>query len=338
MPETLTTSAGTSASSRTTTTATIASVATHLPEAEMDNSRIVEQLEVDERWVRTRTGIETRRVAAESDTVVSLAAEAGRKALAAAGVEASDLDLVIVATFTHEEVLPGAAPQVAGALGATRAGAYDVGSACTGFLSCLQIGAAQIESGRARYVLAIGSETCTRMLDYTDRGTAPLFGDGAGAALLAAAADGDPGEIGRIELFCDDSESECIAVSHSDRFIRMRGQDTFRAAVECLSGSTADLLEREGLTVADIDLFVFHQANARITKAVGQRLGLPEERVVDCISCFGNTSAATLPIALATAERHGNLCHGDRVLLSAFGAGFTWGAGVARWSGAVAQP
>jgi 3-oxoacyl-[acyl-carrier-protein] synthase III len=258
------------------------------------------------------------------------AARAGQAALQRAGVDAADIDVVMVATLSQDELTPNTAPIVAHALGADRAGAMDVGAACTAFLSGLALGAAQIESGRAELVLLIGADFITRITNYDDKGSAPLFADAAGAVVLGRG-HSDRGAIGPIVLGADGSHATTIIAEHSDRLIRMDGPEVFRHAVARMSEVTLQAVARADLTLEDIDVFVYHQANARITRALSERLGLPAERVVDCIETLGNTSAATLPVALATAELAGRLKPGSRVLLSAFGAGFTWGGGVIEW-------
>ena len=206
----------------------------------------------------------------------------------------------------------------------------DVGAACTGFLSALSLATAQIESGRCEHVLVIGADVLSRFTDKSDRGTAALFADGAGAVLVGAASGG-PGLIGHIALHSDGTGGPAIRASHDDRIIHMQGHDTFKAAVHRLSESTVEAVERVGLELDDIGLFVYHQANARILAAVGERLGIDRHRVIDCIDRYGNTSSATLPIALADARERGLLEPGMNVLLAAFGSGFTWGAGVIQW-------
>jgi 3-oxoacyl-[acyl-carrier-protein] synthase-3 len=207
-----------------------------------------------------------------------------------------------------------------------------VGAACTAFLSGLTLGAAQIESGRAERVLLIGADFITRITDYSDRRTAPLFADAAGAAVLGRS-DGDNGVIGPIVLGADGSMAEAIQITHEERKLRMDGPEVYRHAVRRMTDVTRAAVNRAGLTLDDIDLFVFHQANGRITRALGERLGVPIERVVDCIEMLGNSSAATLPLGLAFAQRDGRLKPGARVVLGAFGAGFTWGGGVIEWGG-----
>jgi 3-oxoacyl-[acyl-carrier-protein] synthase-3 len=311
-------------------TATILSVATELPEGILTSAELADHLGISEDWILARTGIRERRRAAAHERLSDYAARAGAAALAAAGVEAADLDLVIVGTMTQDELTPNAAPVVADALGAGGAGAFDIGAACTAFLSGLALGAAQIESGRAERVLLIGADFITRITDYEDPRSAPLFADAAGAVVLGPG-DGANGEIGPIVLGSDGSHGQTITAPHTDRKLRMDGPEVYRNAVARMSEVTVEAVDRAGLALNEIDLFVFHQANARITRAIGERLGLPQERVVDCIETLGNTSAATLPVALDAAVKDGRLRGGLRVLVSAFGAGFTWGGGVIEW-------
>jgi 3-oxoacyl-[acyl-carrier-protein] synthase III len=307
----------------------IASIATALPERVVENGEIAERLGVDSEWIASRTGVRRRRRAAD-ESLVELASEAGSRALALAGVEAAEIDLVLVATFTADAVLPNAAPLIAKELGTDSAGAIDIGAACTGFLSALALAAGQIETGRARSALVIGADLLSRVLDYDDKRTAGLFGDGAGAAVLSA---GAPGAIGPVSLRSDGGLAELIKVTHEERLIRMDGRPTFRAAVAGMADVTQEVASDAGISISEIDLFVYHQANSRIISAVGERLQLPADRVVDCIAEYGNTSAASIPIALAEAARDGRLLPGSRVMLGAFGAGLTWGAGVVEWEG-----
>ncbi len=306
-----------------------ASVAVSVPKTVVSNAEISARLGVQEDWIERRTGIRSRRMAQPEERLETHATDCARAALQRAGIDPRDVDLVIVATTTSDELMPGTAPLVAHALGATRAGAFDVGSACTGFLSALSVGAAQIEAGRAACAVVIGADLMTRITDPQDRATAAVFADGAGAVVLERTAG--PGRIGPIVLGADGSGAGHIAVERSDSVIRMRGHETFREAVARLTLCTHQAARAAGVPLDDIDLFVYHQANGRILSAVGERLGLAPERVVDCIGEYGNTCAATLPLALAFSEREGLLAPGDRVLLGAFGAGFTWGATVLEW-------
>ncbi|HET9123386.1 MAG TPA: beta-ketoacyl-ACP synthase 3 [Solirubrobacteraceae bacterium] len=301
-------------------------------------SRVVSSAEIEARlglapdWIERRTGIRNRRIAAPEERLQTHAAAAARQALDRAGVSATDVDLVVVATSTADEVMPAAAPLVAHEIGAFGAGAFDVGAACNGFLSALAVGAAQVETGRARTALVVGADFMSRVLDLDDRSTAAVFGDGAGAVLLEAIEG--PSRLGPVVLGADAEGAGHIEIPRVDQWIRMRGHETYREAVAHLSLATEQAVGAAGLRLQEIDLFVYHQANGRILTAVGERLGLDPARVVDCIAEYGNTSAATLPLALDHAASHGLLHDGSRVLLGAFGAGFTWGAAVLEWGAA----
>jgi 3-oxoacyl-[acyl-carrier-protein] synthase III len=310
----------------------ILSVASEVPAATVTTAELAERLGVSEDWIVSRTGIRARPVAGPDERLSEFAARAGVAALGRAGVDPAEVDLVLVATLTQDELMPNAAPVVAHAVGADRAGAIDLGAACTGFLSGLSLGAAQIETGRAERVLLIGADFTTRIVDWEDKRTAPLFGDGVGAVVLGPAA-GELGAIGPIILGADGSGAPAIHIDHADRKLRMDGPEVYRHAVARMGEATVTAVRSAGLTLEDIDLFVYHQANGRILRALAEKLQLPSERVVDVIENLGNSSAATLPLGLAAAEREGRLRPGARVLLSAFGAGFTWGAGVIEWGG-----
>jgi 3-oxoacyl-[acyl-carrier-protein] synthase-3 len=306
-----------------------AAVGVSVPERVVANAEIEARLGVPEDWIARRTGIQSRRVAGPEERLQDHATEAARSALARAGTDPADVDLVIVATSTSDEIMPAAGPLVAHDLGATRAGAFDVGSACTGFLSALAVGAAQVEAGRAACVVVVGADLMSRITDPDDRPTAAVFADGAGAVVLESTRGA--GRIGPVVLGADGAGADHIRVGRGDAKIQMLGHETFREAVARLTLSTHQAVRAAGVGLHEIDLFVYHQANGRILSAVGERLGLTSERVVDCISQYGNTCAATLPLALAYSEREGMLAAGDRVLLGAFGAGFTWGATVIEW-------
>lgn len=312
--------------------AAIASVGVSMPERLVSNAEVAERLGVDAEWIERRTGIQARRWAGPEDRLDAHATAAARDALERAGISPADVDLVLVATTTADEVLPNAAPLVAYALGATRAGAFDIGAACAGFLSAMAVGCAQIESGRADCVVVVGADFMSRLLNRDDRMTAGVFGDGAGAVVLTAIDEAS--RVGPIMLGSDGAGAELIFVTRSEALIHMAGHETFREAVNHLAESTLTAAEAAGVTLEEIDRFVYHQANGRILRAVGEKLGLPADRVVDCIGQYGNTSAATLPLALAFSEAEGGLRPGDRVLIAAFGAGFTWGATVVEWGAA----
>jgi 3-oxoacyl-[acyl-carrier-protein] synthase-3 len=309
------------------------SVAVELPSERVSTAALAERFGLSEEWIISRTGVRERPVARPDERISDFAARAGAAALERAGVDPADVDLVLGATMTADEVTPYMAPLVAHAVGAHRAGAFDVGAACTAFLSGVAIAASQIETGRARWVLVIGADFITRLVDWEDRKAAPLFADAAGAAVFGPAPAGY-GAVGPIVLGADGSEAaRAILINHVDRKLKMDGPEVYRHAVARMAEATLEAVERAGLGLADIDLFVYHQANARITRALGERLGLEPDRVVDCIENLGNSSAATLPLALATAESDGRLKPGTRVLLGAFGGGFTWGGGVIEWGG-----
>jgi len=309
----------------------MASISMSVPERVMGNEEIAERIGVSSDWIVSRTGVRERRVVADGARQDELAAAAGRDALEQAAVEAADLDLVLVATLAPDELIPNTAPLVAQLLGARRAGAFDVGAGCTGFVTALSVAAAQVESGRADSALVVGVDVLSRFTDRDDKRTAGLFADGAGAAVVTSAGDGE-GVIGPIVLGADGGGASSICATHAEHKIRMQGHDTFREAVRRLSEATIAAAERAELELEDIDLFVYHQANTRILAAVGERLALDPGRVIDCIDRYGNTSSATVPIALVEAEAEGRLEPGANVLLAAFGAGLTWGAGVVEWA------
>jgi 3-oxoacyl-[acyl-carrier-protein] synthase-3 len=306
--------------------AAVTAVGAAVPDGVVANAPIAARIGVDERWIETRTGVRERRVAAPGDRLADYATAAAQRALAASGTRAADVDLVLVATMSHERLCPNAAPEVAARIGATGAGAIDVGAACSGFVSALTLAAAQVESGRARTVLVVGADLMTRYTDHDDRGTAALFGDGAGAVVVNASAGSS--RVATAILGSDGGRGELVI---ADPIVRMRGQDTFRQAVARLSEATMAAVAAAGRELDEIELFAYHQANRRILDAVAQRLGLDSERVIECIGRYGNTSAATIPLALAEAERDGRLVAGTTVLVAAFGGGLTWAATVLEW-------
>lgn len=306
----------------------ILGVGAALPARRVGNAEIAARLGVDERWIERRTGIVERRHAAGEDTVQRLAAEAAGAALADAALDAGEVDLVLVATLAPDDITPGAAPLVAHALGMHEAAAVDVGAACAGAIAALAMATAWIEAGRARHVLMVGAEVLSRFVDLHDRRTAPLFGDGAGALVVSADATG---AIGPFVLGSDGGAAAAIRATRLAGVLEMEGHDTFLAAVQRLCASTLEVLARAGTTLDDVDLFVYHQANGRILAAVAERLGVERARVFDCIAGFGNTSAASVPLALGEAVRAGALRDGHTVVLGAVGAGLVWGATVLTW-------
>jgi 3-oxoacyl-[acyl-carrier-protein] synthase-3 len=312
--------------------AEIAGLGTAVPDTVVGNAPIAARLGIDENWIVSRTGIHERRVAQPGERLFEFAAAAATEALAEAGVAPSDVELVVVATSSSDELMPAVANRVSAAIGACPAACFDVGAACTGFIAALSVACGQIESGRAANVLVIGADLMMPLMDPDDRATAAVFGDGAGAVLMRATG---ATKIGPIVMRSDGSNADLITISGADRTMRMQGHETFRYAVDRMSEATLEALALSELGLDDIDLFVYHQANARILRAVGERLGITAERVVNCIDRFGNTSAATIPLALAEARRDGTLVPGARVLLGGFGAGLSWGATVVEWGSAA---
>jgi len=309
-----------------TVAAAAAGLGVALPGRAVTSEAVAARLGVDAGWIVQRTGIRERRVAGPGERLSALAARAARAALADAGADPAEVDLVLVATTTADEITPAAAPLVAHAVGALGAGAVDVGAACTGFVAGLSLAAAQLESGRARSVLLVGADVLARYTDPLDRRTAALFGDGAGALLLRAGAP----VVGPVVLGAA-GDRDLLRITRERGVVEMDGQEVFKHAVARMGDATVAACAAAGAALDDVDLFVYHQANRRILDAVGRRLGLAPERVVDCIERHGNTSAASIPLALDHARRDGRLFDGARVLVCAFGAGFTWGAGLLEW-------
>jgi 3-oxoacyl-[acyl-carrier-protein] synthase III len=316
------------ADSRRLRTAGIAGLGVALPADAVPSDQIAERIGLAPGWIERRTGIASRRRAPDDLRLTDLAADAARAALADAGVDASAVDTVIVATLSADELTPNAAPQVAHAIGASGAGAFDVGAACTGFVTGLTLGSALIESGRAQNVLVAGAEILSRFTDYDDRSTAGLFGDGAGAVLLAPTSEGT---VGRAVFGSDGAAAPFIVAPRATGLIEMDGHETFKRAVRTLVTNAIETVAANDLALEDIDLYVLHQANSRIISAVREGLGVEPERVLDVIAEVGNTSAASIPLALAEARERGLLADGSKVLLGAVGAGFTWGAVVVDW-------
>ncbi|MGH3016402.1 MAG: beta-ketoacyl-ACP synthase III [Gaiellaceae bacterium] len=309
-------------------TARISGLGHWVPSEVVPNSDLAGRLDVDDAWIVKRTGVHTRRRAAPTERLSDMATWAARRALNDAGVEPYDIDLVLVATMSQDEITPNTAPLVARRLGAERAGAMDIGAACSGFLAALRMAAGQIETGRADKILVIGAEALTRLLDFDDPKTAHLFGDGAGAVVLGA--DGT-GAIGPITLAADGSLGPAITCSYEDRVIKMDGHSTYQTAVKRLSEATVAAVASAGLELDEVDLFVYHQANGRIIRAVGERLDLEPAKVADYVAHMANTSAASIPLTLSLLREDNRLRPGQKVLVAAIGAGFTWGAGIVEW-------
>lgn len=300
-----------------------------LPEHVVANAHFEQHLDTSDEWIVRRTGIRERRWLNGSMSLADLATAACRQALDDAGCAAEEVDRIIVSTITPDRLTPGLAPHVAELLGASNAGAYDANAACAGFLYGLDQAAAMVESGRARVVLVCGAEALSRITDQTDRSTAVLFGDGAGAVVVRA------GELDRgcstFVLGCDGGQADLLYAEADERLLRMEGREVYRHAVARMTEATRQALQRAGVGPGDLDLFVAHQANSRIVEAVAAELGVDRERVALNVDRVANTSSASIPLALAEAEREGKLRPGATVGLAAFGAGFVWGAGVVSW-------
>lgn len=322
--------------------ACIAGTGSYVPAKVLSNADLERMVATSDEWIRERTGIQERRIAGAGEACSDLAVQAGRKALASAGIAATDLDMILVATCTGDYPLPATACLVQHQLGATKAGACDLSAACCGFVYALSVADAYVKSGM-RHVLVIGSEVMSVITDWTDRNTCVLFGDGAGAAVLSAA-EGARGILST-HLRSDGTFCELIAVpgggsrtppsekvvAERMQYIKMKGHETFKVAVRMLEEIARETLEANQLRVEDLDLYVPHQANVRILRAVAERLGLPSEKVMLNLDRYGNTSAASIPIALDEAVLAGRIKEGSLVMLGAFGAGLTWASALIRW-------
>jgi 3-oxoacyl-[acyl-carrier-protein] synthase-3 len=306
----------------------------------VENSEFEAKVETSDEWIRARTGIERRHFAAEGETTSDMGAAAARATLADAGLEANDLDAVIVATSTADLTFPSAATMVQAKLGMTRGFAFDVQAVCAGFVYALANANALILSGQARRVLVIGAETFSRILDFTDRSTCVLFGDGAGAVVLEAQegkGTSDDRGILSSDLNSDGAYQDLLYVdggvstTGTAGHLRMQGNQVFRHAVEKLAQTAHTALDKAGLTSADVDWIVPHQANLRIISATAQRMQVPMERVVVTVQDHGNTSAASIPLALSVGKARGQIKTGDLIVTEAIGGGLSWGSVVLRW-------
>ena len=310
--------------------ASITGLGSALPQRQLDNAELAARLDISEEWIFERTGIRSRRIAGEHDTTSSLATQAARGALATANVEPEALDVVIVATITSDYQFPSTASLVQSALGANSAGAFDLGAGCSGWLFAMTQAAALVDAGAAARVLVCGADVLSRVADYSDARSCVLWGDGAGAAVVEKT-DGRS-DFGRFVLHSDGSDPDLLRLPKDGRFIQMHGREVYRRAVEAMASSVEEALTINARAHAEHPLLVAHQANARILEAVQRRLQWPEERLVMNIDQVGNTSSASIPLALEKALQEGLLQPGDDVVLTAFGTGFAWGAGLVRWS------
>jgi 3-oxoacyl-[acyl-carrier-protein] synthase-3 len=330
--------------------AAIAGTGMYVPDRRLTNQDFERMVDTSDEWIRERTGIVERRIAAPEQASSDLALEAAKRALHMARLRPEDLDQIIIATTTPDRYLPSCACTVQQKLGARRAAAYDLFAACSGFVFGLGLGRSVIASGMAETVLLVGVETLTRIVDYSDRNTCVLFGDGAGAVILRPCdandgilavemhSDGDLGDVLEIAAGGSRLPASAETVRDHKHFISMRGKKLFPFAVRSMEESLRAALETAGLTPADLDLVIPHQANLRIIDALRERMDLPQEKVVANIERYGNTSSASIPISLDEVVQAGRLKPGDRVGLCAFGGGATWGASVVRWTLAPVTP
>ena len=313
----------------------IAGTGSALPKRRMDNAELAATVDTSDEWVVERTGIRSRYIAGEGETTATLATEACRNALVAAGVRATEIDLIVLATATPDQTFPSSATKVQAALGIDDCIAFDVHAVCTGFLYALTVADSMLRSGNAKTALVIGAETFSRILDWEDRGTCVLFGDGAGALVLRAE-DGERGILAT-KLHADGRHNDMLFVDGGPSTtgtvgkLRMKGREVFRHAVVNLAQVLNEVLEIAGLSSADVDWVVPHQANARILDATARKIGVPAEKVVVTVDRHANTSAASVPLALDVAVRDGRIQRGHIIVLEAMGGGFTWGAAALKY-------
>jgi 3-oxoacyl-[acyl-carrier-protein] synthase III len=314
-----------------------------LPEKVITNHDLEKMVETSDNWIISRTGIRERRQAAPNETTSSLSVQAARRALAMAGISAQDLDLIICSTISPDMPLPATAALIQRELGAGSCCAFDLAAACSGFLFGITVVDQFVKTGKSKYALVIGAELLSRYLDYQDRATCVIFGDGVAASVLGLAPSGSgilAAEVHTNGIFADHlyipaggtaRPTTCETVRAREHYIKMRGNELFKVAVRSLEDVSRQVLEQAHVSADQIDLFIPHQANQRITEAVRDRLGVPAEKVYSNISRVGNTSSASIPICLDECARSGRIKKGDLILMSAFGAGVTWGSVLLRW-------
>ena len=313
----------------------VAGVGSALPRREVTNAELAQSVDTTDEWIVERTGIRSRYIAGDGETTASLATLAAQRALDHAGLSPSDIDLIVLATATPDQTFPSSATKVQAALGIDDCVAFDVHAVCTGFLYALTVADSMLRSGNAAKALVIGAETFSRLLDWDDRATCVLFGDGAGALVLSA--EESDGGILATKLHADGRHNDLLFVDGGPSTtgtvgkLRMKGREVFRHAVINLASVLNEVLSEAGLSAADVDWVVPHQANARILDATAKKLGLPPEKVVVTVDRHANTSAASVPLAFDTAVKDGRIKRGDIVVLEAMGGGFTWGAAALRY-------
>lgn len=318
-----------------------------VPPRVLTNADLEKMVETSDEWITTRTGIKERHVLSEGESNFTLSFQAGKQALASAGVRPDELDLIIVGTCSPDFLFPSTACLLQEALDATHAGAFDLEAACSGFLYSLSVATKYINTGDYRNILVVGAETITRFIDFTDRNTCVLFGDGAGAVVVQPSKDNEVAGLTTFRLGALGAGGRFLnipgggsrrppteeTVRNKDHYVKMQGNEIFKLAVRAMIDSSEDVLRREGLTVDDIDLFIPHQANLRIIEAVEKRLEVPAEKVWVNIDRYGNTSSASVPISICEAVEQGRLKPGMTVLTSVFGGGLTWASGIIHWTG-----
>lgn len=311
-----------------------------LPETIVTNDELAKRVDTSDAWIADRTGIRRRHIARDGETTLTLGLEAAKRALADAKVGADEIDLVICATTTPDETFPAVATQIQSRIGMTRGAAFDVQAVCSGFVYALAVADNFIKAGQAKTVLLVGAETMSRLMDWTDRTTCVLFGDGAGAIVLRAGeGEGDSSDRGVLntKLYSDGRQHDFLYVdggpstTQTTGHLRMAGKDVFRHAVVNTAAAIEASAAEAGVPVTDIDWIVPHQANQRILDSTARKLDLPKDRIISTIAEHGNTSAASVPLALDVAIRDGRIKPGDLLLLEAMGGGFTWGAALVRW-------
>jgi 3-oxoacyl-[acyl-carrier-protein] synthase-3 len=312
----------------------------YLPERVVTNDELAKKMDTSDEWIQQRTGIKQRHIAADGQFTSHLAIEASQRALAHAGMKASDLDLIVLATATPDETFPATATRVQAALGMAKGAAFDVQAVCAGFVYSVSVADSLIKNGLASSALVIGAETFSRILDWNDRGTCVLFGDGAGAIVMRGeegkGTAADRGVLANA-LHSDGRQHDILYVdggpssTRTTGFLRMEGKEVFKHAVVNMAAVVGEVLAKAGLQAKDIDWLVPHQANRRIIDSTGRKLGLPSERVVVTVDKHANTSAASIPLALDTAVKDGRVKRGDLLLLEGIGGGLAWGASLVRW-------
>ena len=317
----------------------ITGLGAYVPERVLSNAELSTIVDTSDEWITERTGIKERRIAAPEEALTDLALPAARAALAQAGIEAKDIDLLVCATVTPDMMFPTSSALLADELGAPDAAAYDLLAGCTGFMYALAQAYGMMAAGLAERSLVVGGDVLSRILDWTDRSTLVLFGDGAGAVVLQRTPDrgflgfelgADGG--GGIHLSLPGSGSRQLADATANGFVHMNGREVFKFATRVLVSSAQAVLDRCGVSVDDVDVYVPHQANVRIMDHAAQKLGIPRERMVVNVDRYGNTSSGSIPLALADAQRDGRLKKGDLVLMTGMGAGLTWGSGLMEWT------